>query len=232
MSGLKCGCAVLILAQVCLLAGAMGAENDPVSIVHSASVATTNRYDPHHPPSLMPTTAPDEAGVTVSEFGCDAQVGGTVFDYSRNHQDTVAVVRVDSVRMTLHLNIAEWISQNAGSKILLHENGHRMIAEHFYANADLPAFLIGRAKIGQRFVGEGLDLDAAAKNALTIAATTVAQEYMAAVRDPSQPVQEKYDQITAHGTNGVDELEAIDLSLRVVAGDQQVVENAGKRPRN
>jgi hypothetical protein len=189
------------------------ASDDAVVVNRIARSTATSRYDPQHPSAQLPTTFPDEVGVTVSEFGCSAKVIGTIVDQSQAGKITRVRVRVDSVQITLGLDVNEWIAQNSGSKILAHENGHRIIAEHFYAHADVPAVAIGRTLIGRQFSGSGPDAPAAAKQAMDQAATQITQQYMTAVRDPSQQVQEAYDRITAHGTNNIEELDAINQAL-------------------
>ena len=203
---------------------------DHVSVIHMPRTATTNHYDPRHPAAALPTTFPDEVGVTVSEFGCLARVVGTVIDESRRGRTALATVRVDSIQITLRLDVTEWIAQsasttqNAGNKILSHENGHRLIAEHFYAHADIPATAIGCTMIGRRFSATGADLDTAASDALNVAASEIARQYMLAVRDPSEQVQETYDRITAHGTNAVEELNAIDQAMHDATKVQEAMD--------
>ena len=57
---------------VFLTGGASGDPKDPLTIQTTPATAAKRTYDPDHPPTQMPTTHPDEAGVTVSEF----RIGG------------------------------------------------------------------------------------------------------------------------------------------------------------
>ena len=188
-------------------------DNANVHITHLAAISTTQTYDPQNPSHDMPAPSADEAGVTVADFSCSAKVWGTILGQTQNGRDTIANVRVDSVDISLQLKIAEWISQSAPQKMWSHEGGHRIIAEHFYAGADGIAAAIGHGMIGREFSGSGPDANSAANAALTSAASEIASQYMTEVRDPSEEVQEIYDRITAHGTNGIDEIDAITQSL-------------------
>ncbi len=165
----------------------------------------------------MPTTHPDEAGVTVSEYGCVAEVSGQIIGSPDNHSDPTVAVRVDSIHITLKLDVTEWMSQVAPQKIWFHEDGHRKIALHFYQHADDVAAAIARGWMGQSLSASGSDAKSAAKEAVTEIAQKITAAYMAQVRDQSELVQEAYDRITAHGTNNVDESDAIKQALAEVA---------------
>ena len=116
------------------------------------------------------------------------------------------------------------MDQLAPQKIWAHEDGHCDIALHFYRHADLVASDIGNDWIGRTMDGSGPDADSAAKNALKVAAQKIADQYMAQVRDQSELVQEAYDRITAHGTNDVDEFDAIQEALDEVAKAKKSVQ--------
>lgn len=206
--------AVLLL----VFAAAWGKDADPISVQRIPATISSHAYDPDHPPAQIPATEPDEAGVTVSDFACVAEVGGQVRDQSRKDNEILVRVQVDSIHITLKLNIAEWVSKSAPErKIWAHEDGHRMIALHFYMHASDVAMGIAHEMMGRAIVGSGPDADSAAKNALTAAAQEIDANYMIQVRDLSERVQEAYDRITAHGTNSVDEADAINEALQETA---------------
>jgi hypothetical protein len=207
-------------------------STDPaVHLTHAAVISTTQTYDPQNPTHEMPAPDADEAGVTVSDFSCTAKVTGTILTQSPRGRDVQATVRVDSVEIALQLKVHEWISQNAPRKMWSHEGGHRIIAEHFYAGADATAGNIGHEMIGREFFGTGIDANTAANAALTRAASDITRRYMAEVRDPSEQVQEIYDRITNHGTNAIDELDAINQSLteaQKTLGRSPIAENQSR----
>jgi len=191
-----------------------GTESDPSIVIDRAPVTSTTRiYDPRIGDARMPATLPDEAGVTVSNFKCVAVLQGSVVHHMQQGNDVIAEVRVESADIKLALDVTEWISQEGGPKIRAHEDGHRLIAEHFFDRADDSARTIARLLIGTSVFGTGLDSDEAAKNALNIASAHLVRDYMIEVRDRSDRVQHAYDDITHHGTNKVDEMVAIERSL-------------------
>ena len=210
----KIGC-ILIL----LLAGfafAAGNDADPVTVDRNPAAVSMHTYDPAHPPPQMPATQPDEAGVTVSEFSCVALVSGQITDHAESANDARVTVKMAAVHITLKLKIAEWMDQLAPQKIWAHEDGHRDIALHFYRRAHLVAASIARTWIGKTLTASGPDAKSAAKEAVTEAARKITDDYMIQVRDQSELVQEAYDRITAHGTNDVDEYDAIQQALAEV----------------
>ncbi|MGD0463594.1 MAG: hypothetical protein ABSB74_14000 [Tepidisphaeraceae bacterium] len=202
---------------VFIAGGASGNPKDPLTIQSIPATVAKRTYDPDHPDPRMPTTHPDEAGVTVSEYGCVAEVSGQMTRTSQTHSDATVAVRVDSIHIVLKLNVTEWMSQVAPQKIWYHEDGHRMIALHFYDHADEVAAAIARGWMGQSLWASGPDAKSAAKEAITQIARRITAAYMAQVRDQSELVQEAYDRITAHGTNNVDEADAIKQALAEVA---------------
>lgn len=210
-------CSAIFLATLV----AATAPPDPVRILKVPATSATQPYDPRHIPPQMPPTIPGEAGVTVSKFGCVALVQGTVIDQfpGAAQGQTHVSVRIDAVQITLHLDIREWVSDASGQKILAHEDGHRIISEHFYDHADAVAAELAHQSLGKIFTADGSDPTDAARKSLTTAARALADAYMQAVRDRSQRVQAAYDKITAHGTNSIDEMDAINQALKEIAHD-------------
>jgi hypothetical protein len=202
---------------VFLATGASEKLNDPITIRITPATIAKHTYDPDQPDSRMPAPNPDEAGVTVSEYGCVAEVSGQIISTTQKDSDATVAVRVDSIHITLKLNVTEWMSQIAPQKIWFHEDGHRKIAQHFYEHADEVAATIAHGWMGQSLSASGADAKSAAKEAVTEIAQKITAAYMAQVRDQSELVQEAYDRITAHGTNSIDEAVAIKQALAEVA---------------
>jgi len=192
-------------------------DGDPITLRHADAAVATHTYDRDHPPKQMPATQPDEAGVTVSEFSCVAEVRGQVVSESTTPTGATANVRMASMRITLKLKIDEWMDQLAPQKIWAHEDGHRDIALFFYRHADETVLMIAHGWVDKTLTATGPDAASAAKKALTDAAQKITDDYMIQVRDQSERVQEAYDRITAHGTNDIDEYDAIQQALAEIA---------------
>ncbi|MGA3066165.1 MAG: hypothetical protein ABSF29_04875 [Tepidisphaeraceae bacterium] len=201
-----------VFAMCCFAAGARG-QTSPVSVELAAPTCQTSLYDPRMPSRQMPTPQANEAGVTVSEFICKATATGRTYMQFHSGPDVVVGVHVESVRIALGLNVNEWVEYSAGAKVFSHEDGHALIAEHFYSRSDQIAQAIGQHLIGTDFFGSGPDAEAAANDALNVAAREVTQQYMGRVRNPSELVQNLYDRITAHGVNPIEEVDAIEMAL-------------------
>lgn len=219
--------ALMIGLVLSLFGVALAQDPGGVSVDRPPAVCSTRFYDPENPPPQMPPPTVDQAGVTVSEFGCTALVDGTVVQQAHQDSQVVVQVHVDSVRIELRLKITEWISQDAPQKIHNHEDGHRLIAEHFYVRADEVAAQIGHEFIDKTAEASGSDAAAAANRALTVTAQQIASRYMRAVRDQSEEVQQAYDRITVHGTNQVDEIDAINRALAWVASEHKSAATRG-----
>lgn len=205
--------AASLVVAVCFWVAAAHGEQVAVTVDVVPAIRTTQQYDPLHPPIQMPTPEANEAGVTVSDFSCAAVVNGHVFNTFSSGPDEVAGVTVESAHITLRLYVSEWVSFGSGAKMLAHEDGHGMIALHFYAQANQLADTIGRQTVGHDFFGSGPDAQAAANDALNVAAQQIARQYMKQIQDSSQKVQDAYDHITQHGTNSVEEMDAIEQAM-------------------
>jgi hypothetical protein len=211
----------LIILSLALLfplaAGADDKAKDALTIQVIPATIAKHTYDPDNPDSQMPATHADEAGVTVSEYGCVAEVNGQIANTKKDASDATVTVQVATIHITLKLDVTEWMSQVAPQKIWFHEDGHRKIALHFYDHADEVADQVARGWIGQSLTASGPDAQSAAKVAITEIAKKITAAYMTQVRDQSELVQEAYDRITSHGTNNIDESDAIRQALAEVA---------------
>jgi len=217
MSGKICCLITVLLASFAIAAG----SNDPVSVHRVDATVSSHTYDPARLPRGMPATQPDEAGVTVSDFSCVAEVSGQISDQAETADDATVTVKMATVHITLKLKVTEWIDQLAPQKIWAHEDGHRDIALLFYKRANVIAADIGRAWVNRMVSASGKDATSAAKKALTDAAQKITDDYMTQVRDQSELVQEAYDRITAHGTNDVDEYDAIQRAMEEVRKNRE-----------
>jgi hypothetical protein len=72
---------------------------------------------------------------------------------------------------------------------------------------------IGRRLIGETFDGTGLDQEAAQQDAFTKVVAEIERAYMARVRIPSAAANERFDDLTNHGLNPIDEAEAVRLAI-------------------
>jgi hypothetical protein len=204
-------------APVVLLLLMGGIARAQVTVTKAEVVIDRKQFDPRNPPPEMPTLHPPEAAVTVSFFGADTRVGGTVTD-SRAMEDgtTETSINVDTVRMTLRLRITVWLPSNSNAKIRNHEEGHRQIAEQFYKQADTIARQLADAMMGRTLVGYGRNTDQASSDALKKASNDLGNQYLAETDVPCFKAQQIYDRLTAHGTNALGEDAAVKRAIAEV----------------
>lgn len=179
-------------------------------------VVERKSFDPANPPADMPKLSGREAAVTVSYFGAESHVGGAVIGKQATATGASETLRVDTVEMLLKLRIVIWLPRQANDKLAHHEDGHRQIAELFYRRAESIARREVGPLIGTTVCGNGKDAEAAGDDALKSAAEMLGKKFLADIDTPCATVQERYDQLTEHGTNAVSEDRAIREALRAV----------------
>ncbi len=111
----KIGCIILLLLAASVFAA--DGNDDPVTVQRMDAAVSTHTYDPAKPPRQMPATQPDEAGVTVSDFSCVAEVSGQIVDHAQVADDATVTVKMAIIHITLKLKIAEWMDELAPVKI-------------------------------------------------------------------------------------------------------------------
>jgi hypothetical protein len=202
----------LVAMLVWLLPAAACAQ---VSIERTEPSFDSRSFDPANPPADMPRMNPNQAAVTQSYFLADTRVGGRVVDRKLTSEGHQASIVVERVRMTLRLRITTWLPKNGLQKTARHEDGHRQIAEHYYANAEQIARSLAQELIGQTISATADDYPAAGDKALQEAAKRLGTKYLSRTDSPSGRAHTFYDQMTAFGTNAVDEAQAIARAIKL-----------------
>jgi hypothetical protein len=204
---------------VVLLLASLGRAQSPVTQTSDVIVertppdVKTRTFDPRNPPPDMPPLRDGEAAVTESNFSCQTVIAATIIDQQRSSQGCTATVRVTSVKTTITLGITIWLPERGNKKLTAHEDGHRIIDERFYADAEAVARRLSTDMLGQRRAGKGSDCDSAAQTAIREAGDQLCGDYMVAVQRPASRVQELYDEITDHGRNRIREAAAIQQAM-------------------
>jgi hypothetical protein len=203
----------VLSAWICLwLAAAACAQ---VNIDRTDPVVEMRTFDPNNPPADMPRMNPNQAAVTQSYFLADTRVGGRVVDRKLTSEGHQASIVVERVRMTLRLRITTWLPKNVLQKTARHEDGHRQIAEHYYGDAEQIARSLAQELIGQTIAATADDYAAASDKALQDAAKRLGRRYLSRTDMPSGRAHEFYDQLTAFGTNAMDEAPAIARAIKL-----------------
>jgi hypothetical protein len=189
------------------------AQRSAVRVEREEPVISRTEFDPRRPPRDMPELTPPESGVCKTTFELSASVTYSAERLSR----TTARVYVDELDIVTRARFDIFTVKNAPAKLRAHEEGHRALGEHYYEDAAEIAGEIGRGLIGVTFDGVGLDQEAAQQNGFGKVVAEIERAYMARVRIPSAVANERFDEITNHGLNPIDEAEAVRLAIASAA---------------
>jgi hypothetical protein len=188
-----------------LVPRAVWAQRPAVRVTREDPVITRTDFDPRRPPPDMPPLTPPESGVCKTTFELSA---GVTYSAERSTGGT-ARIYVDGLEIVTKLRIDIFTVQNAPPKLRAHEEGHRAIAEHYFERSATIAEDIGRRLIGRSYDGRGADDEAAQRDAFGKVIAEIERAYMARVRVPSAAANERFDEITRHGLEPIDEREAV-----------------------
>ncbi len=167
-------------------------------------------FDPSAPPADMPPLAAWEEAECDSNFVSNANVKGRTEMVDGTH----GVVTVTDVKVTLQLAINIWVAEGAAKRVIEHEQGHRRISEHYYETADKVAEQIAATYLNKQISARGGDLNAEVNNLLQQMGAEITAEY--SQRLNPNLAQNRYDDMTDHGRNGVSASEAVAQVFRDV----------------
>lgn len=177
----------------------------PVRVTREEPLINRIEFDPRRPPPDMPPLTPPESGVCKTTFELSASLRYSAERLTR----TTSRIYVDALDIVTRLRFDIYTIENAPPKLRAHEEGHRAIGEHYYRDAATIAENIGRRLIGKTFDGSGVDEQTAQRDAFDKAVAQIEREYMARVRIPSAAANERFDEITRHGLDAIDETQAV-----------------------
>lgn len=206
-----------------------GAARGPVVVDRQPAQIETKYFDPANRSREMPPLKGTEAAVTQSQFGIASLMEVAITQHQPDRGQEQVTAHVDRVRVTLDLKITIWLPENANEKLTAHEEGHRRVAELFYRDAEKKAEAIAREWIGTDLSGEGKDTESAASAAMNKAMEQINARYMAVVSLPASRAQEKYDELTDHGRNKLDEDEAIRRAMEQTKSKSPATTRSGRR---
>ena len=201
----------LILAWVGWQSGSLPGQS-PKTIAANVSrqpATFENRsFDPAAPPSDMPPLSSGEDAECDSNFLSSASVSGEPQQTDATH----TLVTITQVKVNLQLKITVWTPNNVSPRVADHENGHRLISEHFYESADKIAERIASKHVGERVLISGTDLNAELNRVLQQMGSDITEEYNKEL-NPG-PTQLRYDAITDHSRNDITAQDAVAQALK------------------
>jgi hypothetical protein len=193
----------------CALLAPLPISAQPISVTREAPVVTRIEFERERPPPSMPKLTPPESGVCDTTFELAAGIG-----YSLEVTGAGSIkMWVEKIDIVTRQRIDIYTLAGAPAKLRAHEEGHRAISEHYYANAAVVARVAATPLIGKMFTGSGATRGAAEKDAQSKVLAVIEQAYMTRMRGPSVAANARFDELTQHGLNGFDEAEAIALAI-------------------
>jgi hypothetical protein len=189
------------------------AQSASVAVTREEPVVERREFDPSSPPADMPKLTPPESGVCDTTFELSAGIGYSVEVLG----PTTINLWVDGLNITTRQRIKIYTIRGAPAKLLAHEEGHREISEHYYEDAVAAVRVAATPLIGRMFTGNGTDRAAAEKDAVNKVRAVLLNAYVLRTQMRSDAANQRYDTLTEHGLNAVDEAEAIE---RVLGGDE------------
>lgn len=182
-----------------------------VTVNHEAPVVTRQQFDWQQPPRDMPKLTPPEAGVCDTTFAINMTVGFSLDAVAPR----VVELWVERLEITTRLTIDIYTLAGGPSKLVAHEEGHREISEHYYRNSAVAVHAVARPLIGKMFRGTGLTRNAAQQDAMNKITAALEDGYMTRTRLRAGAANERFDEITQHGLNSIDEADAIAMAIGV-----------------
>jgi hypothetical protein len=198
----------LCLAAALVATPALGAE--AVTVEKEKVKVEVKYFDPKHLPDPPPPIGKGEAAVTVYGLGIETYVRYGYREPAGGRRGPVKIdFTISQVSVKLKCTITEWLPENPPASLRAHEDGHRAIAEAFYKRGEAVARRLAAKEAGRTVTGRGDDVESAGNTAIEQVTARVNGGYTKAIVDPCKVAQEKFDTITAHGTNSKDAQEAV-----------------------
>ena len=199
---------VLLLGQLHLRAAV--AAQDEITIDRKEPTSERILFDPKSPPPDMPKLKAGEAALCQYNFDCKVNLGYEIVseDHAGGgsgngtaHGAVTVAAKLRRVRVTITLHSRIYIPRGANAKIRAHEEGHRIVNERAYEEAQAAARAAAMEVLTQTWTGTGDTPDAAGKDATDNAVKALCDGYLSHTAAVASRVGDIYDELTRHGTN-------------------------------
>ncbi len=180
-----------------------------ISIKQEPPTVARVEFDRRRPPPDMPDTGVDGSGLCNNVFEFEAGIGASIEQLSPT---TVRVFPEDFDVIT-RLKVTIYTAKGSPPKLVAHEEGHRLIGEYYYRNAETAAREAIQAIAGRSFEGSGSTRDAAEQAALAQAYAALEAAFTERMQARSRAANARYDDITGHGLKPISEQDAIAMAL-------------------
>jgi hypothetical protein len=180
-----------------------------INVKAAVPTITYTYYDSAGPPP--PHTGEDWAGYTSNEFKCVADLDCRP---AQRGPEEPFNFHFDTMNVSLGLDIVIILPKNETGKLKDHEEGHRKIAEFFYALGPQTARVAGKTLTEDELLAyerdpESITPDVIIKTRLT----NFAREYQKRIREVCSQANDYYDMLTDHGRNNMDTDQAVQSAI-------------------
>jgi hypothetical protein len=158
-------------------------------------------FDLKSPPGDMPKLHPGEAALCQFNFNCSVKLRYETEPQNTSAGQSLVSAHIRQVRVTLTLHNRIYLPRGAPAKIRSHEEGHRIINERVYEDAESVARAASLEVLTQSWRGSGDSSDSAAKAATDQAVQHLCDKYLSGTAGKAARIGEIYDELTNHGRN-------------------------------
>jgi len=189
-----------LVAVSLILTSVSRAEDEKKVVVIDKKPVQVERktFDPKAPPADMPKLEPHEAAITRYQFSWASNVAYSVSKLEDGGSTTCSAT-VETLNVTIGLQVVIWLPENATPKLRAHEEGHREIAEMYYEGAETIAEQVAAPIVAKPYIATGGDCDAKIKSAMDAAINKAGERWIDAVTSPAGRVEDIFDELTDHG---------------------------------
>jgi hypothetical protein len=173
----------------------------PIVVDRQPPTSDRTLFDPADPPPDMPTLHPGEAALCQFNFNCTVNLKYELVEQSAGNSSFNVSAHIRQVRVTLTLHNKIYIPRGGNAKIRAHEEGHRIINERVYEEAEQVARAAAMEVLTLTWRGSGDDRETAGKAATDEAVKHLCEAYLAGTAGKASRIGEIYDELTNHGRN-------------------------------
>lgn len=194
---------LLSLASCTLLAAPARKTADrpsqaPVAVEQAPVRVTRHTYPDGRPPAHLGELTLKELGVCLTEFGCTAELKA---EWTLRGRET-GPARLTEALIRTRVTIEIWTVERSGPVVAAHEETHRLISEHYYAAAETIARDLATSLLGRKVALKGTGR--AAQPVLAPLQDEFLDAFLWHTSARCQYAQDRFDVITDHGRNSVD----------------------------
>jgi hypothetical protein len=176
-----------------------------VTVTVEPPLRATVAFERDRPPSHLPADAGEGSAACSNVFEIEANIA------SAAEMITPTTIRVypENFEITTRLRTTIYLPNGSPDKLRAHEEGHRAIGEHYYGHAESAARSAAESLVGRSFEVGGSDRATAEQAAGALVLDVLRDAFMQKTHARSAAANARYDRVTDHGRNTIEEADAI-----------------------